>query len=201
MSRSFLVGLSGLVACSLLAGSASAEDNYDFKKEGGIEHGSQVSSSEWLPIIVGGTLGLTGGGLLGYSFDDHQPAVAGPLLGGLFGGMAGAAGGAWIIRSFRDKDARTPAMLTGLALGASAGVIMFSKMEPEGRALETVGKYGVLAFAPVLGAVAGYQLASFFQSKPPKEKEVIPVAFVPTVAPVVGPHGSTGMTFGLDGAF
>lgn len=202
MSRSPLLALSGLLACTLMAGSASAaEDDYAFKKEGGVEHGSQVASSEWLPIVVGGTLGLSAGGLTGYSFDDNQPAVLGPILGGFLGGVAGGAGGAWIIRATRDKDTRTPAMLVGLAAGGAMGVVLYSKMEPDGRALETVGKYGSLAIAPVLGAVACYQLASYLQEKPVKEKEPAPVALMPSVAPVVGPHGANGMSFSLSGAF
>lgn len=204
MARSLgiLVGLSGVLACSLLAGSAVADDEkYDFKKETGVEHGSQVASSEWLPIFIGGTAGIVGGGLAGVAFDDHQPAIVGPIVGGLIGGVTGGAGGAWLIRSFREKDARTPGLLTGLGVGAGIGVVLFSKMNPDGRALETIGKYGVLAIAPVVGAVAGYQLASFFQTKPPKEKEPAPVAFVPSVAPVIGPSGAHGMTFAIDGAF
>lgn len=203
MLRSTAVALSGLLACTLLAGSASAEEEqgYDFKKESGVEHGSQVASSEWLPIVVGGTLGLAAGGLVGYSLDDHQPAIAGPILGGFLGGITGGASGAWIIRAAREKDARTPATLVGLAVGGSVGVALYSKMEPNGRALETVGKYGALAVGPLVGAVFCYQLASYFQEKPVKEKEIAPVAVVPAVSPLVGRDGAHGVSFALSGAF
>jgi len=201
-SSRLLLATAGVLACSLFAGSASAEDeSYDFKKESGVEHGSQVASSEWLPIMIGGAAGIMVGGLTGVAFDDNQPAVVGPIVGGVLGGVSGGAAGAWIIRSFREKDTRIPGMLTGLGIGGGVGVIMFSKMEPDGRALETIGKYGALVFAPLIGAVAGHQLAAYLQTKPPKEKEPVPVAFVPSVAPVVGPHGASGMTFNLAGAF
>jgi hypothetical protein len=204
MSRAPALAFTVLVACSLSAGSAAAEEtseNFDFKKESGAEHGSQVASSEWLPIVVGGTLGLASGGLIGYSFDDNQPAIAGPIIGGFLGGATGGAAGAWIIRAARDKDARTPAIIGGLAVGGAVGVVLFSKMEPEGRALETIGKYGSLAIAPVLGAITCYQLASYFQEKPVKEQPPAPVAMVPSVAPVVGRDGATGLSFSLSGAF
>lgn len=199
---STLLGLTGILACSLFAGSAAADDEtYDFKKEKGTEHGSQVASSEWLPIMIGGAAGVMIGGLSGVAFDDSQPAVIGPIVGGVLGGASGGAAGAWIIRSVREKDTRTAGLITGLGIGGGIGAVLFTKMEPDGRALETIGKYGALVIAPVIGAVAGHQLASYFQSKPPKAKEPMPVAFAPSVAPVVGPHGASGFTFGLDGAF
>lgn len=197
-----ILGIAGIITCSLLAGSASAaEESYEYKKESGVAHGSQVASSEWLPVIIGGASGVMIGGLAGVAFDDHQPAVVGPIVGGLLGGATGGAAGAWIIRSVRNKDARVPGLITGAGVGAGLGVILFSKMDADGRPLETVGKYGALIIAPLIGAVAGQQLAAYLQSKPVKEKEAAPVAFVPSIAPVVGPHGASGFTFGLDGAF
>ena len=61
------------VSVTLLGAESSARaDIHDWRKEGGDEaHGSQVASSEWLPILIGGSAGLIVGGVVGAAFDDH----------------------------------------------------------------------------------------------------------------------------------
>jgi hypothetical protein len=178
------------------------ENKYDWRKEPGGEHGSQVASSEWLPISIGAAAGVMIGALAGSAADDSKPPVVGPILGGVAGGFAGGAGGAWLIRAQREKDTRLAGTITGLSVGVGVGGLLFAKMDADGRALETIGKWGSLVIAPLVGAVAGRAIASYFYLKPPKEAPAAPTAIVPSVSPVVtGSHGATGMTFGIDAVF
>ncbi|MBI2389920.1 MAG: hypothetical protein HYV09_10035 [Deltaproteobacteria bacterium] len=199
-----MLALTTVAACTLTAGRSSAAGEYDWRKEPGQEHGSQVASSEWLPIMIGSVSGAMVGALGGYAFDDRQPALWGPILGGVLGGVAGGAGGAWVIRSFRDKDTRLAGTISGAGVGAALGAVLWANMEPDGRTLESIGKYGALVVGPLLGAVAGRQLAAFMQERPPREAPAAapaPVAIAPSFAPVIGPRGATGMTFALAATF
>jgi hypothetical protein len=182
--------------------SGEDENKYDWRKEPGGEHGSQVASSEWLPISIGAAAGVMVGALGGAAFDDSKPVWAGPIVGGIAGGFAGGAGGAWLIRTQREKDTRTAGTICGLSIGVAAGTLMYAQIEPEGRALETVGKYGALVIAPLLGAVAGHAIAAHFYLKPPKENAPPPpAAIVPTVSPIMTAQGTTGMSIGLNAIF
>jgi len=177
------------------------ENKYDWRKEAGGEHGSQVASSEWLPISIGAAIGVMGGALAGVAWDDSKPPIWGPLVGGIAGGFAGGAGGAWLIRTQRDKDTRTAGMITGLAIGVGFGAMLYSQMD-DNDTLEAVGKYGALAVAPLLGAVAGRALAAHFYLRPAKDETPAPKAIIPTVSPVMtASHGATGMTFNIDAVF
>lgn len=199
-----LLALTTVAACTLTVGRSSAAGEYDWRKEPGQEHGSQVASSEWLPIMIGSVAGATVGGLGGFAFDDRQPALWGPILGSVLGGVTGGAGGAWIIRSVREKDTRLAGTITGAGVGTALGVVLFAGMEADGRTLENIGKYGALVIGPLLGAVAGRQLAGYMQEKPPREAPApvaAPVAIAPSFAPVIGPRGAHGMTFALAAQF
>jgi len=181
---------------------ADDEKKYDWRKEEGGEHGSQVASSEWLPISIGAAAGVMIGALAGAAFDDSQPPLAGPLLGGIAGGFAGGAGGAWLIRAQREKDTRVAGTVSGLAIGVGMGALIYAKIDADGRALETIGKYGALVITPLIGAVAGHALAAHFYLRPPRESTPAPTAIIPSVSPVItGSHGATGMTFGIDAFF
>jgi hypothetical protein len=172
-----------------------------WRRERGEAHGSQVASSDWLPIVLGGAAGVVVGGLTGAAFDRGQPAVVGPVGGAAIGGLTGGAAGAWLIRSVRDKDTRLAGTLTGLGVGTGVGIVLFTRAEPNGRALETVGKWSALVIAPVVGAVVGHRLAVVFGGKK-DEPAPMPIAVRPSIAPVVAPAGNAaGWTFGLDGAF
>ena len=87
------------------------------------------------------------------------------------------------------------------------GVILFTKIDADGRPLETIGKFAALGIGPLVGALVGRHLASYLQGKVPTDSTVAappppaPVSFVPTVAPILGTRGSTGVSFGLDGTF
>lgn len=178
------------------------------KKEGEKElHGSQVASSQWLPIFLGAGAGVIIGALSGQAFDSAQPAVVGPVVGGVIGGFTGGAGGAWLIRGLREQDTSVAGTLTGLGFGAGIGAILFTNVEANGRALETVGKWGALVVLPLMGAFAGHRLAVVW-ARPAKkdDKAAAPAAFFrPSVTPLFGPagvtNGTTGVTFGVDGVF
>ncbi|MGZ3417843.1 MAG: hypothetical protein ACXWUG_29375 [Polyangiales bacterium] len=188
---------------TLVGDPGSARADTEWRKETGEAHGSQVASSEWLPIIIGGSAGLILGGVVGAAFDDRQPPVVGGIAGGAIGAVAGGAGGAWVIRQIREKDTRIPGLITGLSLGAGLGLIMFNQMgDPEGHALETVGKWSSLALFPAVGAVVGYKLASVWGGKATEDAPPPPTtAIAPLVAPVVGPHGATGISIGASAIF
>lgn len=214
-TASRLIVASALASLVLAAGPARADDDasksektdsgdaLSWRKEGGEAHGSQVSSSEWLPIMIGAAGGFLVGGLVGAGFDTAEPPVVGPAVGAGIGGFTGGAAGAWFIRSLREKDTRLAGTLTGLGVGAALGAIAFSKMEPDNRALETVGKWGSLVVFPVVGAIVGNRLAIVFSSPAPRDAAPpAPVAtLVPVVAPVFGPQGSTGLRIGFDATF
>lgn len=189
-------------------GSKSEESKKTGEKEGEKElHGSQVASSQWLPIFLGAGAGVIVGALSGQAFDSAQPAVIGPVVGGVLGGFTGGAAGAWLIRGLREQDTSVAGTLTGLGLGAGIGAILFTNVEPNGRALETVGKWGALVVLPLMGAFAGHRLAVVW-ARPAKkdDKAAAPAAFFrPSVTPLFGPagvtNGTTGVTFGVDGVF
>ncbi len=193
-----------VAALSTSAPCASAESAW--RQEKGELHGSQVASSEWLPIFIGGTAGVIVGGLTGLGFDDAQPPVVGPIVGGVLGGIAGGAGGAWLIRAKREQDTRLAGALSVGALGAGVGAILWANMDANGRALETVGKWGALVILPTIGAVVGHRLAIVWGSKTRTEAppEHVQVGIRPSVNPVFSPLGTrapNGMTFGFDATF
>jgi hypothetical protein len=202
---SLRVGLLGAAfAVSTLGSMRRVDAAEPWRKESGTAHGSQVASSEWLPISIGAAAGLVVGGLAGSFADPSTPATIGPIAGGVIGAFTGGAAGAWLIRGAREQDTRLAGTLTGLGLGAGIGAVLLARTEPEGRALETVGKWSAIVLAPALGALAGHRLAVVWGSTATKEAPVPPppVAFVrPNVAPVFGPNGSTGFSLGVDGAF
>jgi len=181
------------------------ENKYDWRKEPGGEHGSQVASSEWLPISIGAAAGVMIGALAGAAADDSKPPIFGPIVGGISGGFAGGAGGAWLIRTQREKDTRTAGMITGLSLGVACGTLLYAKLDTDDtdqKTLGYIGKYGALALGPLIGAAAGYALASHFYLRPPKEAPAAPAAIIPSVSPVMtASHGATGMTIGIDALF
>lgn len=205
----FLAGsaLIAVVLTTFATEASAAEETYEWRKEGGGVHGSQVSSSEWLPVMIGGAAGVMVGGLTGIAFDDAQPAVLGPIIGGVLGGVSGGAAGSWLIRSYREQDTRLAGTITGLGVGAGLGVILFSKVDADGRPMETIGKFAALAIGPVVGALVGRHLATYLMGKVPEDNPKAappppPVSIAPTVLPVLSPRGTaTGMTFGLDARF
>lgn len=211
--RAALVALP-LLAVMALPRLALAEDGDEPKKaeepkkeEGEKElHGSQVASSQWLPIFLGAAAGVTIGALTGTAFDGNQPAVIGPIAGGAIGGFTGGSGGAWLIRGLREQDTSLAGTLTGLGFGAGIGAVLCANIDPNGRALETVGKWGSLVVLPLMGAFVGHRLAIVWARPAKKEDKAAEgtAAFVrPTVVPLFarGVSGTTGVAFGVDGAF
>ncbi len=189
----------GVVVALRSAAASPANAESAWRKERGEVHGSQVASSEWLPISLGAAGGVVVGGLAGTAFDT-KPALVGPIVGGVLGAVTGGAAGAWLIRSAREQDTRVAGTITGLGVGAGVVAVLFAKSDPDGRTLETVGKWGALVVVPTLGALVGHRLAIVFGSTKTKEAPPAPppVAFVrPSVAPI----GTSGLAFGLDGAF
>ena len=183
------------------------KENYEWRKEEGGIHGSQVSSSEWLPIMIGGAAGVMVGGLIGIGFDDRQPPLVGPIVGGVLGGVAGGAGGSWLIRAYRDQDTRLAGTICGLGVGAGLGTILFAKIDADGRPLETIGKFAALGIGPLVGAIVGRHLATHQMGRIPDDspKAAPPpppeASIMPTVAPIMSAHGTTGFAFGVDGVF
>ena len=179
--------------------SASA-DPYRWRAAEGEEHGSQVASSEWLPIFIGAAAGVVVGGLTGTAFDQHQPPVLGALIGGGLGALTGGGAGAWIIRSTRENDTRFAGAVTGLGVGGGIGVVLFTNID------STPGKVAALVLVPVMGAFAGRSLAIHFGTKSSTTSDAPPppptVSLRPSVTPIFGRGmGATGMTIGVDGAF
>lgn len=197
--------LVALIAVMTVTTEASAEETtYEWRKEAGGTHGSQVASSEWLPVMIGGAAGVMIGGLSGIAFDDAQPAVIGPIVGGVLGGVSGGAAGSWLIRSYREQDTRLAGTVCGLGVGGGLGVILFAKIDAEGRPLETIGKFAALGVGPLVGALVGRHLATYMMGRTPDDtKKAAPasVSIVPSIAPVMTGRVSTGMTFGLDATF
>jgi hypothetical protein len=196
-----LAALVGATAPSV----ASADGSYTWKAAPGETHGSQVASSEWLPIFIGGAAGFIVGGLGGTAFDDHQPPVLGALVGGGFGAVAGGGGGAWLIRSFRDQDTRVAGAFTGLGVGGGIGAVLFAETISNDNKATKAGGIAALVILPVMGIFAGRSLAAYFGTKQPSDSTPpppAPVAIRPNATPVIT-HGlgTTGMTFGVDGAF
>lgn len=196
-----------LVVVSTLAATeaSAADETYEWRKESGGIHGSQVASSEWLPIMIGAAGGVAIGGLTGIAFDDAQPAVIGPIVGGVLGGVSGGAAGSWIIRSFREQDTRLAGTVCGLGFGAGLGAIMFTKVEADGRTLETIGKFAALGVGPLVGAFVGRHLATYMMGRVPDDKTAAPppppVTLNPSFNPVMTRGVATGMTFGFDATF
>jgi hypothetical protein len=154
-------------------------------------HGSQVSSSEWLPITIGGGAGLIIGVIVGQAVDPSQPVVIGPIVGGLFGALTGGAGGGWLIRGVRGEDTRLAGALTGLGIGASIGTTIYAHTD------STIGKIAALVLFPAAGALAGHRLAFVLGGGGEKRRGV---AFVPAAVPLFEPgRGATGLFFGLNG--
>ncbi len=197
------VALCTIASLGSIATVASADGAYVYKPSQTEVHGSQVASSEWLPIIIGGAAGLVVGGLGGSAFDDRQPPVFGALVGAGVGGFTGGAGGAWLIRGYRDQDTRVAGALTGLGVGVGLGSIIFAKTITSDQTGTKAGGVAGLILLPVIGIFAGRSLAIYLGSKPKKEAAPAPVAMMhPNVAPIVTPGlGTTGMTLGLDGVF
>ncbi len=196
--------LIALISTLATTHASAAEESYEWRKETGGTHGSQVASSEWLPIMIGAAGGVVAGGLTGIAFDDAQPAVIGPIVGGVIGGVSGGAAGSWLIRAYRDQDTRLAGTVTGLGVGAGLGVILFAKVDADGRPLEIIGKFGALVIGPVVGALIGRHLATQQMGRIPDEKAPPPpppVSLVPSVNPVITRGIATGMTFGLDATF
>jgi hypothetical protein len=197
-----LTALVGVTAPSV----ASADGSYTWKAAPGETHGSQVASSEWLPIFIGGAAGFIVGGLAGTAFDDHQPPVLGALVGGGCGAVAGGGAGAWLIRGFREQDTRVAGAFTGLGVGGGIGAVLFSETISSDQGATKAGGIAALVLLPVMGAFAGRSLATYFGTKAPSTEAPppppAPVSIRPNAAPVItGALGTTGMTFGLDGAF
>jgi hypothetical protein len=207
LAGSALVAVLSTLAATVAGEASAAEENYEWRKETGGIHGSQVSSSEWLPIMIGAAGGVVAGGLTGIAFDDAQPAVIGPIVGGVIGGVTGGAAGSWLIRTYRDQDTRLAGTITGLGVGAGLGVIMFAKMDADGRPLEIIGKFAALGIGPLVGALVGRHLATHTMGRIPDDTKADapppppPVSLIPSVNPVITRGTATGMTFGLDATF
>ena len=184
------------VAAFSAVSSASADGPYQIGNANE-EHGSQVASSEWLPIILGAAIGTTVGGLGGIAVDDSQPAVWGPIVGGAMGAVAGGGGGAWIIRSVREQDTRISGAVTGAGLGAGFGGILFAKAEP------LYGKISALALGPLFGGFVGYKIADYYGPKrKPSDSAFVPHMVHPLATPLVARDGSAhGVALGLGGTF
>ena len=185
---------------------ASAEGSYTWKADTGETHGSQVASSEWLPIFIGGAAGFIVGGLGGTAFDDHQPPYLGAIVGGGYGAIAGGGAGAWLIRASREQDTRTAGAFTGLGVGGGIGAVLFAETISHENKGTKAGGVAALVLLPVMGLFAGRSLAIYLGTKstnpegPPPPPA--PVALRPNATPVITHgFGTTGMTFGVDGAF
>lgn len=185
---------------------ASADGSYTWKAGPGETHGSQVASSEWLPIVIGGAAGFIVGGLAGTAFDDRQPPYLGALVGGGFGAITGGGGGAWLIRSFRESDTRVAGAVTGFGVGGGIGAVLFAETISSDKGATKAGGIAGLVLLPVMGIFAGRSLAIYLGTKKTSPEGTpappAPVAIRPTANPVVTRgFGTTGMTFGIDGSF
>lgn len=193
------VSFAAFVACSSIGLTSFAEGPYRWRAQEGETHGSQVASSEWLPIFIGASSGVVIGGLVGTGFDSHQPPVLGALLGGGIGGITGGGGGAWFIRSIREQDTRFAGAVTGLGLGLGLGTVLFDATG------SVPGKIAAIVLLPTMGAFAGRSLAIHFggERTPEGSSPLQPtVSMTPTIAPLYGNGtGAHGMTVGLNGVF
>lgn len=154
-------------------------------------HGSQVSSSQWLPITIGGGIGLIVGVVIGQAVDPSQPVLWGPIVGGVVGGLGGGAGGAWLIRGLRGEDTRFAGAMAGLALGGGLGASLAAHTE------NTFGKIAAVVLFPAAGALVGHRLAFMIGRKEEKRPRL---AIMPTAAPVfVEGRGASGVIVGVSG--
>jgi hypothetical protein len=193
-----------LLAAAVLAAAtpAAAEGAYKNAEPSEV-HGSQVASSEWLPIMIGGSAGLIIGGLVGGAFDDRQPPLFGALLGGGIGAVAGGGGGAWVIRGAREQDTRLAASITCGAVGIGIGSLVFANTIVSDKTETKIGGVFALVAIPVMGWLVGNRLAVHLGGVPKPEAKPIAIAAIrPSAAPVMtNGVGATGVTFGIDGAF
>jgi uncharacterized membrane protein len=154
-------------------------------------HGSQVASSQWLPITIGGGIGLIAGVVVGQAVDPSQPVLWGPIVGGVVGGLTGGAGGAWLIRGLRGEDTRLAGAMTGLGLGGGLGFSLAAHTD------NLYGKIAACVLFPAAGALVGHRLAFVIGRKEEKRPRF---AMVPTAAPVVVEgRGASGLVVGVSG--
>jgi hypothetical protein len=191
-----LLGFAASLSISSVSSLASADGAYQWQASAGEEHGSQVASSEWLPIVLGAAIGTTVGALGGSAVDDSQPAIWGPIIGGTLGAVAGGGGGAWVIRAVREQDTRLAGAVTGAGLGAGFGGVLFAKTDP------LYGKIPALVLGPLFGGFVGWKLADYYG---PKRKAgdaaFVPSEVHPVATPLVSNSGAHGVAVGLAGAF
>lgn len=162
-------------------------------------HGSQGSSGMGLPILLGGLAGVTVGAISGAIVDNSATAAVGTLVGGGLGLMAGCASGAWLFDSMRDQDTRLPGLFVGLGVGAGLGLSFYEHTNDNG------GKIAALAVFPLLGAIAGWNVAAAMQGPLKKSDVAAPPPVVGHLTPIVAPtfdaRGvASGLTLGLSGA-
>jgi hypothetical protein len=157
-------------------------------------HGSQVASSEWLPITIGGGAGLIIGVIVGQAVDPSQPVVFGPIAGGVFGALTGGGAGAWLIRGARGEDTRLAGAMTGLGLGASLGASIYAHTD------STVGKIAALVLFPAAGALAGHRLAFVLGGDGSVRERRRGIVLAPSAVPLFEQgRGATGLFFGVNG--
>lgn len=157
-------------------------------------HGSQVASSQWLPITIGGGVGLIIGVVVGQAVDPSQPVVIGPIVGGVFGALTGGGAGAWLIRGARGEDTRLAGALTGLGIGASLGTSIYAHTD------STLGKIAALVLFPAAGALAGHRLAFVLGGDGAPRERRRGVVLAPTAVPIFEQgRGATGLFFGVNG--
>jgi len=186
----------GFALSLTIAPSASADGAYAWQAKPGEEHGSQVASSEWLPIVIGAAVGTTAGALGGSAVDESQPAIWGPIVGGAMGAIAGGGGGSWVIRSVREQDTRVSGAITGVGLGAGFGGILLAKTGP------VWGKIAAVALGPVFGGFVGYKIADYYGPKrKPSDAAFVPTEVHPVATPLFANTGAHGVAVGLAGAF
>ena len=200
VAAAIALGLSS--AC--ITSTARAEGSYTWEAHEGEEHGSQVASSEWLPVFIGASGGVIVGALVGSAYDDHQPPTVGALVGGGIGGLAGGAAGAWIIRAVRDEDTRVAGAFTGASVGLGIGCLLFNAALSSDNGANKVGGGAALVLLPVMGTFAGRALAIDFGGDKSNRKEMPHFATIqPSFVPVSGPRDArpAGVSVGLSGTF
>jgi hypothetical protein len=120
------------------------------------------------------------------------------------GGVTFGAAGGWIIRASRDQDTRLAGTITGAGAGLGVGLILYSNTDSTG------GKIAALILPTLMGGFAGHRLALFYTPKPKKPVEATPTPtpetetptawIAPSVTPVIGRTGATGVMIGVQGA-
>ena len=195
--------LSVVLAVTATTSLALAEGSYVWHAQPGEEHGSQVASSEWLPIVFGGSGGLIVGAIVGAGFVSRQPPVLGTLAGATVGALAGGSGGAWLIRTLREEDTRWAGAVTGGAIGAGVGVILFSGTIGSQRGTTQAGGVAALVLLPAMGILAGRSLAIHFGGARQTKDTPRSIVLQPNVAPLAAARGAqpAGLTFGVSGTF